>query len=251
MRPKIVAGNWKMHGTKAMIADLLAGLKAGLAAVRGVDIVVLPPFVYLEQVEQMLSDTTIAWGAQNLSANPPGAYTGEIAAEMLLDFSCRYVLVGHSERRALYNEDDVLVAMKFAHAKSHGLLPILCVGETLAERQAGQTDKVIKRQLDAVLNLAEGISAFNKSIIAYEPVWAIGSGLTATPEQAQAVHKMIRNKLAELNKDIAETTPILYGGSVKAANASALFAMADIDGGLIGGASLEARTFVEIVQCIN
>lgn len=251
MRPKIVAGNWKMHGSKAMVADLLAGLKTGLAGLAGVQTVVFPPFVYLEQVQQSLAGTGIAWGAQTMSANQPGAFTGEIAADMLKDFACGYVLIGHSERRTLYHEDDVLVAMKFAHAKAHGLTPIFCIGETQAEREAGQTEQVLNRQIDAVLSLEDGIHSFNNSVIAYEPVWAIGTGLTASPQQAQDVHQMIRQKLAALDETIAAQTAILYGGSVKASNAKELFAMADIDGGLIGGASLEAEQFVEIVRCIN
>lgn len=251
MRQAIVAGNWKMHGSPESTTRLLEGLKQGLPDLGSVHCVVFPPYVFIDQTAQLLQGTTIAFGAQNVSANEQGAYTGEVSADMLTALGCEYVLVGHSERRALYQEDDILVAMKFAQAKQHGLIPILCVGETLEQRQAGVTRDVVARQLDAILNLDAGISGFKKAVVAYEPIWAIGTGVTATPEQAQEVHQMIREKIAGLDKEIAEDLSILYGGSVKAANARELFAMPDIDGGLVGGASLQAEEYVEIVKCIN
>ena len=251
LRKAIVAGNWKMQGSKASATALLSEIKAGMSENLAAELIVFPPFVYLEQIERTLQGSLIAWGAQNLSANETGAFTGEIAATMLNDFNCRYVLVGHSERRTLYNEDDVLVAMKFAQAQRYNLTPVLCVGETLQQREQGETTKVVSAQLDAVLNLDGGINVLQNAVIAYEPVWAIGTGLTASPEQAQEVHGMIREKLSALNAGIAANCTILYGGSVKSANAKEIFAMPDIDGGLIGGASLNAQEFLEIAQCIK
>ena len=251
MRRKIVAGNWKMHGSQAAIADLLAVLKEGIVDISDVQCVLLPPHVYLSQVSQTLKGTAIAWGGQDLSANEPGAYTGDVAAQMLRDLGCSYVLVGHSERRALHHEGNTLVALKFAQAKQYGLQPILCVGETLQQREAGQTEVIINAQIDAVLNLQAGVVVLHDAVIAYEPVWAIGTNMSATPEQAQQVHAMIRTKIAQADHDIAAQLPILYGGSVKAGNAQALFAMADVDGGLVGGASLDGGEFLGIMQCIN
>ncbi len=247
MRRPFVAGNWKMNGSVASNKALLDGIKAGLAAVTSTDVAVCPPFVYLRDVAGQLQGTTVALGAQNLSEQSAGAYTGEISATMLLDLGCRYVIVGHSERRAIYGESDVLVAKKFATARKAGLIPILCVGELLEEREAGTTEQVIARQLDAVLAL-EGIAAFAQAVVAYEPVWAIGTGKTASPDQAQAVHAFIRNKLAAQDATIADKLRILYGGSVKASNAVELFGMADIDGGLIGGAALQAEEFLAICR---
>jgi triosephosphate isomerase len=247
MRRPFVAGNWKMNGSAASNKALLDGIKAGLAAVTSTEVAVCPPFVYLRDVAGQLQGTAVALGAQNLSEQSGGAYTGEISAAMLLDFGCRYVIVGHSERRAIYGESDALVAGKFAAARKAGLIPILCVGELLEEREAGTTEQVIARQLDAVLAL-EGIAAFAQAVVAYEPVWAIGTGKTASPDQAQAVHAFIRNKLAAQDATIADKLRILYGGSVKASNAVELFGMADIDGGLIGGAALQAEEFLAICR---
>lgn len=247
MRRPFVAGNWKMNGSVATNKALLDGIKAGLAAVTSTEVAVCPPFVYLRDVAGELKGTAVALGAQNLSEQSAGAYTGEIAAAMLLEFGCRYVIVGHSERRAIYGESDALVAKKFAAARKARLIPILCVGELLEEREAGTTEQVIARQLDAVLAL-EGIAAFAQAVVAYEPVWAIGTGKTASPDQAQAVHAFIRNKLAAQDATIADKLRILYGGSVKASNAVELFGMADIDGGLIGGAALQAEEFLAICR---
>ena len=247
MRRPFVAGNWKMNGSAASNKALLDSIKAGLAAVASTEVAVCPPFVYLRDVAEQLQGTAVALGAQNLSEQSAGAYTGEISATMLLDFGCRYVIVGHSERRAIYGESDALVAGKFAAARKAGLIPILCVGELLEDREAGTTEQVIARQLDAVLAL-EGIASFAQAVVAYEPVWAIGTGKTASPDQAQAVHAFIRNKLAAQDATIAEKLRILYGGSVKGSNAVELFGMADIDGGLIGGAALQAEEFLAICR---
>jgi triosephosphate isomerase len=244
MRKNLVAGNWKMNGSLAANEVLLNGVKSGL---NGVDAVVCVPFPYLAQTQAMLSGSTIAWGAQNLSDQSSGAYTGEVSAAMLLDFGCKYVIVGHSERRSLYAESDELVAKKYSVAQAAGLIPILCVGELLVEREAGVTEQVVSRQLDAVI-AAAGVASLSNAIIAYEPVWAIGTGKTASPEQAQAVHAYIRNQIAKLDADIAAGLVIQYGGSVKASNAAELMAQPDIDGGLIGGASLQVDEFVAICK---
>jgi triosephosphate isomerase len=244
MRKKLVAGNWKMHGSLAENAALLSALKPALA---GIEAVVCVPFPYLAQAQSELAGSSIAWGGQNLSEHSKGAYTGEVSASMLRDFGCGYVIVGHSERRSLYGESDQQVAAKFIAAQAGGLVPILCVGESLEEREAGITEQVVARQLDAVISAA-GIGALANTIVAYEPVWAIGTGKTASPEQAQAVHAFIRGKIAGLDAAIADGLVIQYGGSVKAANAAELFAQPDIDGGLIGGASLVAEEFSAICQ---
>jgi triosephosphate isomerase len=244
MRKKLVAGNWKMHGSLAENAALLSALKPALA---GIEAVVCVPFPYLAQAQSELAGSSIAWGAQNLSEHSKGAYTGEVSASMLRDFGCSYVIVGHSERRSLYGESDHQVAAKFIAAQAGGLVPILCVGESLEEREAGITEQVVARQLDAVISAA-GIGALANAIVAYEPVWAIGTGKTASPEQAQAVHAFIRSKIAGLDAAIADALVIQYGGSVKAANAAELLAQPDIDGGLIGGASLVAEEFAAICQ---
>ncbi|MFZ0107462.1 MAG: triose-phosphate isomerase [Thiobacillus sp.] len=244
MRKKLVAGNWKMHGSLAENAALLSALKPALA---GIEAVVCVPFPYLAQAQAELAGSSIAWGAQNLSEHSKGAYTGEVSASMLRDFGCSYVIVGHSERRSLYGESDLQVAAKFIAAQAGGLVPILCVGESLEEREAGITEQVVARQLDAVIGAA-GIGALANAIVAYEPVWAIGTGKTASPEQAQAVHAFIRGKIAGLDAAIADGLVIQYGGSVKAANAAELLAQPDIDGGLIGGASLIADEFVAICR---
>jgi len=247
MRQKLVAGNWKMNGSKAGTRALIEGIKHGMASVTAARIVVCPPAVYLAEAESLLQGTGIALGAQNVSAEEPGAYTGEIATAMLLDVGCSYVIVGHSERRTLYAETDELVARKFAQALRSGLKPILCVGEYLEQREQGNTEAVIARQLDAVLGLS-GVTAFSHAVIAYEPVWAIGTGRTASPEQAQAVHAFIRQRIAAQDGTIAGQLQILYGGSVKGSNARELFGMPDIDGGLIGGASLNADEFLTICR---
>lgn len=244
MRTKLVAGNWKMNGSLADNAALLAALKADLA---GIEAAVCVPYPYLAQAQAALAGSSIALGAQNLSTEPKGAFTGEVSASMLKEFGCKYVIVGHSERRSLYGESDEIVAKKFVVAQAAGLVPILCIGETLEEREAGVTEAVCARQLDAVI-AAAGIGAFANAVIAYEPVWAIGTGKTASPEQAQAVHAFIRSKLAGLDASVAGNIIIQYGGSMKAGNALELLAQPDIDGGLIGGASLVAAEFVAIVQ---
>ena len=233
-----------MHGSLAENAALLAALKPALA---GIDAVVCVPFPYLAQVQAALAGSSIAWGAQNLSEQAKGAYTGEVSAAMLLDFGCTYVIVGHSERRSLYGESDALVASKYMAAQAAGLKPILCVGESLEERESGVTEAVVARQLDAVISAA-GVASLANAVVAYEPVWAIGTGKTASPEQAQAVHAFIRSKIAALDSSIAHQLVIQYGGSVKAANASELMAKPDIDGGLIGGASLVVEEFVAICR---
>lgn len=247
MRQKLVAGNWKMHGSLIENQALLNELRIALADMRDMACAVCVPSPYLAQAQDALDGSLIAWGAQNMSEHAKGAYTGEISASMLLDFGCHYVIIGHSERRALYGETDQIVAAKFAAAIQAGLTPILCVGETLAEREANMAESVIARQLDAVLAVS-GMAGMAKAVIAYEPVWAIGTGKTASPEQAQAVHAFIRQKLAAQDAGIADRLVIQYGGSVKASNAAELFSQPDIDGGLIGGASLVAEEFVAICK---
>jgi triosephosphate isomerase len=231
-RTRLVAGNWKMHGSRSANRALLDGILKGLNR-GGAQCAVCVPFPYLADMQQWLQASPIAWGAQNLSEHDKGAFTGEVAASMLVELGCRYVIVGHSERRHIYGETDKQVAAKYAAARKAGLTPILCVGETLEEREAGRTEEVVGRQLDAV--------NFQGGVLAYEPVWAIGTGRNATPEQAQAVHAFLRKK-------VSSDTAILYGGSVKPQNAQALFAMPDVDGGLIGGASLVADDFLGILR---
>ena len=245
MRRPLIAGNWKMHGSRAENAELIEALLLGLPDQIPFDIVVCPPFVYLWEVARLLKASSIGLGAQSVCAEQVGAFTGESSAAMLKDVGCKYVIVGHSERRAIYKEDDALVARKFLAAQSQGLIPILCVGETLEERERGQTMQVVSRQLTAVLDLA-GVAALRAAVIAYEPVWAIGTGKNATPQQAQEVHAHIRTAVAARDAKIAADVRILYGGSVKAANARELFAMPDVDGGLVGGASLKADEFLKI-----
>ena len=250
MRQPLVAGNWKMNGSTASARALLADIKAGVAAVAKCEVAVCPPFIYLPLAQAELTNTAIAWGAQNLSTEAVGAFTGEISAAMLLDCGCSYVIVGHSERRTLYGEDDQRVATKFAVALAAGLKPILCVGETLEERELGITEAVIARQLDAVI-ATQGASALAAGVIAYEPVWAIGTGKTATPEQAQQVHAFIRGRVAAQDASVAEGLRILYGGSMKPGNAAELMAQPDIDGGLIGGAALVASDFLGICRAAH
>ena len=249
MRKIMVAGNWKMNGSKAMVSSLLDGLLQGLEEKCGADVVVFPPFPYLSQAQEILTASDIAWGGQNLNPEEKGAHTGEVSASMLLDFGCRYVLTGHSERRALYGESDEDVARRFESASQAGLVPVLCVGETLEQRERGETEDVVGQQLDAVLQRV-GVESFASAIVAYEPVWAIGTGKTATPEQAQAVHAFIRHKFAELDGTIAGHVRILYGGSVNGSNAADLFAREDIDGGLVGGASLTVEGFLAICRSV-
>ena len=245
MRRPLVAGNWKMHGSRSENAALIAALLAGLNGREPGEILVCPPAVYLWEVGRLLRDSQITLGAQNVCAEPVGAFTGEVSAAMLKDVGCSYVIVGHSERRALYHEDDALVARKFVACQSRDLTPVLCVGETLAEHEAQQTLAVITRQLNAVLDVA-GVKSLAKAVVAYEPVWAIGTGKNATPEQAQEVHAFIRAAIAKRDARIAADLRILYGGSVKGGNARELFGQPDVDGGLGGGASLKADEFLKI-----
>ena len=245
MRKPLVAGNWKMHGSRTDNADLVRTLLDRLKPESRAEVMVCPPFVYLWETGRLLKDSDVTLGAQSVCAETLGAFTGEVSGTMLRDVGCKYVLVGHSERRQLYGESDALVARKFVAAQSQGLVPVLCVGETLEEREGGRTNEVVARQLDAVLAVS-GVGALARAVIAYEPVWAIGTGRTASPEQAQEVHAMIRAKVAVLDGTIAASVRILYGGSVKASNARELFAMPDIDGGLVGGASLKADEFARI-----
>lgn len=247
MRQPLIAGNWKMNGSRSSNKALLEGIKAGIGEVKSAEVAVCAPYVYLADVEQELAGTPIVWGAQNLSTEEKGAFTGEIAASMLLDFNCKYVIVGHSERRSLYGEDDDIVTKKFAMAHNAGLKPILCVGETLEEREQGITEEVIARQINAVMNTL-GASVLGEGVIAYEPVWAIGTGITATPQQAQDLHAFIRKLIAHQDPGVAELIRIQYGGSMNAANAAELLAMHDIDGGLIGGASLKSEDFLTICR---
>lgn len=246
MRRKLIAGNWKMHGNLAENGSLLSGVLAGMGGVKA-NVAVCVPFPYLAQAQAKLNGSAVAWGAQNVSQHGKGAYTGEVSAVMLNDFGCAYVIVGHSERRALYGESDAVVAEKFAAAQAAGLTPILCVGETLEERETGVTEQVVGRQLDAVI-AKSGVAALARAVVAYEPVWAIGTGKTASPDQAQAVHAFIRGKIGAFDAAIAEGLIIQYGGSMKAANAVELLSQPDIDGGLIGGAALNAEEFLAICR---
>lgn len=249
MRKYVVAGNWKMNGSKASVRKLLQNIATKVTP--NVEWIVFPPYPFLAQTEELLANSDIAWGAQNLSNKTAGAYTGEVSAAMLKDFGCRYVLVGHSERRSIYNESNPLIAAKFKVASDSGLIPILCVGETLEQREQNHTQQIVSEQINAILNLDNGINLLRQAIVAYEPVWAIGTGLTATAEQAQEVHKEIRSQIAGHDANIAQQLRILYGGSVKPGNAKELFIMPDIDGGLIGGASLDANDFLEIGKSCN
>ena len=245
MRDFLVAGNWKMNGSSAANAELVAGIITGVPKGSGFSLLVCPPYPYLASVVAQAEGSAVKVGAQNVSEHEKGAYTGEVAPGMLSDLGCDYVIVGHSERRAMYGETSAQVAAKFQAAQAAGVMPILCVGETLEEREAGTTESVIDEQLDAVLTTA-GVNAFASAVIAYEPVWAIGTGMTATPEQAQDVHAHIRAQLAEQSAEIAAGVQILYGGSMKGENAAGLLTQPDIDGGLIGGASLKAEDFLAI-----
>ncbi|MBI5430906.1 MAG: triose-phosphate isomerase [Nitrosomonadales bacterium] len=247
MRRKLVAGNWKMNGALAQNAALLDAVRSGMSGLKNVDCAVCVPFPYLAQAQQKLSGSNVNWGAQDVHQLDKGAYTGEVSAAMLRDFGCTHVIVGHSERRAYCGESSHLVAEKFLAAQQAGLTPILCVGETLEQREGGVTEAVVAEQLDALIQLG-GVQALRGAVVAYEPVWAIGTGKTATSVQAQAVHAFIRRRIASHDGQIAAGLCILYGGSVKANNAVELFSMPDIDGGLIGGASLVADEFLAICR---
>ncbi len=249
MRQAMIMGNWKMNGRMLQVTALLRDLIANLPEQTHPACVVFPPAIYLPLTMTLLGKSPIQWGAQNVYPQDAGSYTGELSAAMVKDYGCRYVLVGHSERRHLFHEDEKFVAEKFHHVKDHGMIPVLCVGETLDERERGLTEHVLTQQLRAVTGVGHHI--FKNCVVAYEPVWAIGTGRTASPEQAQAAHVFIRNMVAEFDKNDAEQLSILYGGSVNEKNARSLFAMPDVDGGLVGGASLNAEQFVEIVKCIN
>jgi triosephosphate isomerase len=248
MRRRIVAGNWKLHGSRAFATELVGGVASGLPA-PGVELVILPPLPYLGDLIEDFEGSGLAFGAQDVSANEKGAYTGEVSAHMLVDVGARYGLCGHSERRQYHGESSELVAKKFRAAVNAGLTPIVCVGESLAEREAGSTEAVLASQLEPVLEIA-GVQALAGAVIAYEPVWAIGTGRNATPEQAQAAHAFIRGQVAARDAKIAGSLPILYGGSCKPDNAAALFAQPDVDGGLIGGASLVAADFLAIARAM-
>jgi triosephosphate isomerase len=252
MRRKLVVGNWKMNGSLEANGALLSGITAGLgdANASGAAVAVCAPAPYLAQCQAVLSGSPVAWGAQDVSRHAGGAYTGEVAAAMLADFACRYVIVGHSERRAYHAESNELVAQKAVAVLAAGMTPIVCVGETLAEREAGQTVAVVSNQLDAVLALV-GEGGIARLVLAYEPVWAIGTGKTATPAMAQEVHAQLRAQLKQANEAASATVQILYGGSMKPDNASQLMAEQDIDGGLIGGAALKAADFLAIVAAAN
>jgi triosephosphate isomerase len=250
MRAKLVAGNWKMHGSLPENERLLSAASEVAGRLRSASCAVCVPFPYLFQAQRALAGSRAVWGAQNVSQHSKGAYTGEVSAAMLKEFGCTYVIVGHSERRSLYGEDNATVAAKFAAAIGAGLTPVLCVGETLEQREAGRTEAVVQQQLAAVVDRF-GAAALGGAVLAYEPVWAIGTGRTATPEQAQAVHDLLRREVAAKAPDVAAGLRLLYGGSVKASNAAELFAMPDIDGGLIGGASLVVDDFLAICHAAD
>lgn len=250
MRQPLVAGNWKMNGSREGVKQLLEGVKAGMGEVKVAEVAVCPPFVFIPGTRRALGGSAIAWGGQDLSVHDSGAYTGEVSGPMLADFGCRYVIIGHSERRMYHGENDALVAEKFDAALKAGLTPIFCCGETLEEREGGITEQVVARQVDAVIDRG-GVDMLGKGVIAYEPVWAIGTGKTATPEQAQDVHAFIRGRVAAHSAEVAGSVRILYGGSMKPDNAAELMTKPDIDGGLIGGASLKAEDFLGICTAAN
>lgn len=252
MRKSLVVGNWKMNGLRANNRPLIETVRDRVAAAVGMvtEVAICPPFVYLADTEALLKGSTVSWGAQNLSQYEGGAYTGEVAPSMLADLGCRFVIIGHSERRTLFGESDHVVAEKFIAAQRAELTPIVCIGESLEEREQGVTNKVVRRQLDAILKRID-VTTFAKAILAYEPIWAIGTGRTATSEQAQEVHAFIRSYIASYNSEVAQYLRILYGGSVKGSNAHQLFTMPDVDGGLIGGASLKAEEFLTICQAAS
>ena len=241
-----MAGNWKMNASKESVNKLVMGILSGMSNVSS-EVVICAPFPYLSQVEALITHSQVRLGAQNLNTNMSGAFTGEVSADMIKDFGAQHVIVGHSERRSLYGETNTIVAEKVKAALDSDLIPLFCVGETLEQREAGETESVVAAQINTVADLV-GIDAFLNIVVAYEPVWAIGTGVTASPEQAQEVHAFIRQLLANNNYDVAQQTPILYGGSMNAANAKELIACADIDGGLIGGASLKPEDFLQICR---
>jgi triosephosphate isomerase len=247
MRTKLVAGNWKMNGSLASNQELLRAILPPLARLPEAQYAVCVPYPYLAQAQSHVAGSNVSLGAQDVCQFDSGAYTGAVSASMLADFGCRYVIVGHSERRAMFGDSDEVVTLKFDAALKAGLTPILCIGETLQERESGAAEAVVSRQLDSVVRRC-GIGAVARGVVAYEPVWAIGTGRTATPQQAQAMHAFVRGRLAGTDRDVAERLQILYGGSVKASNAAELFAMRDVDGGLIGGASLVADEFISICR---
>jgi triosephosphate isomerase len=246
MRQTMVAGNWKMNGTTNSVRELISGIKAGLDG-QSAEVVVCPPFVYVPVVAAEIADSAITLAAQNMSHEDAGAFTGEVSGPMLKDVGCEYVILAHSERRAMYGETDEVAASKYGAALKNNLKPIFCIGETLEEREQGITEDVVARQVDAIIN-AEGVASLANAVLAYEPVWAIGTGKTATPEQAQSVHAFIRGRIADLDAGIAEGLRILYGGSMNPGNAAELIAQPDIDGGLIGGASLKSEDFLAIIN---
>jgi len=246
MRKTTIAGNWKMNASKTSVKSLIDGILSGMESVNS-DVLVCVPFPYMSQVELLIEGSNLKLGAQNININSSGAFTGEVSADMIKDFGAKHVIVGHSERRSLYGETSLVVAEKTKAALGSGLSPLLCVGESLEHRESGKTEVVVAEQINAVIELV-GIESFDNIIIAYEPVWAIGTGMTATPEQAQAVHFFIRNLLGESSENIAQKTPILYGGSMNAGNAVELISCPDIDGGLIGGAALKAEDFLQICK---
>ena len=250
MRQRLAVGNWKMHGSLPENQALLNAVVVAVAGLRRAICAVCVPFPYLAQTQAALAGSKVAWGAQNVSQHPKGAFTGEVSAGMLREFGCRYVIVGHSERRQWFGEDDRTVALKAKAVLAAGMVPIICVGETLSERESGVTEKVVGRQIAAALDEL-GSETLKGAVLAYEPVWAIGTGRTASPEQAQAVHASIRGLLAKRDGSLGDLAPILYGGSVKAANAAELFAMPDVDGGMIGGASLVAQEFISICRAAD
>jgi triosephosphate isomerase len=250
VRRILVAGNWKMNGSRTESVALLEGVKKGMSSASKAEVAVCPPYVLIPLAAEKLAGSVIVWGGQNLSAHKSGAYTGEVSGPMLKDYGCTYVIVGHSERRTLYGENDALVTEKYGAAQTVNLIPILCVGETLQEREANQTETVVARQLDAVIE-KHGIGSLKSAVIAYEPVWAIGTGKTATPQQAQDVHRFIRSRLASHDEVVADNMRILYGGSMKGSNAKELLAQPDIDGGLIGGASLQVEEFLTICHAAD
>ncbi|MFD2177037.1 triose-phosphate isomerase [Veronia pacifica] len=249
MRHPLVMGNWKLNGNKAMVSDLIKGLDNALAGVEGVDVAIAPPVMYLDLAQQLLgkAQNKIVLGAQNVDVNASGAFTGDISPEMLKDFGATHIIIGHSERREYHKESDEFVAQKFAFLKEQGLTPVLCIGESEAQNEAGETVEVCARQLDAVIK-TQGVEALLGAVIAYEPIWAIGTGKAATAEQAQEIHAAIRAHIASFSQNVAEQVVIQYGGSVKAGNAAELFAMPDIDGALVGGAALDAEGFAAIAK---
>lgn len=247
MRHPLVMGNWKLNGSQHMVHELIASLRKEVSGFSACDVAIAPPFMYLDMAKREALGSHIEIGAQNVDLNLSGAFTGEVSADMLKDIGTKYVIIGHSERRTYHKESDDLIAEKFAVVKEAGLVPVLCIGETEAENALGKTEEVCARQIDAVLN-AMGAKAFENAVIAYEPVWAIGTGKSATPEQAQTVHKFIRDHIAKHDTTIAKNLIIQYGGSVNDSNAAELFAQPDIDGALVGGASLKADKFAAIVK---